>query len=232
MRSLFDALNRLPTTHTSNHQACVLHPHAHCQSSPTEYWRCCSNNNIIILSFHLTGWLVLCYVLLKSVWFDTDTQTAFPLSQCQICCGCFVTICCFGSYNHLWVTTSYWHIYVRKKSQFTTQNCHFIITMTIRRLCTLTDTREPKIKRCENKLQLTVAIASAFSFRADQNVSTLDSSSHTREAAFQASIKLCQSRCLTKKVITVYCTLGKSTLLVQTHSIHQWCRICSSLCFS
>lgn len=30
-----------------NHQACVLHPHTHCQSSPTECWRCCSDNHII-----------------------------------------------------------------------------------------------------------------------------------------------------------------------------------------
>lgn len=85
MRSLFDVLNLLPTTHTSNHQACVLHPHAHCQSSPTEYRRCCSNNHIIscflnslfvciILSFHLTGWLVLCFAEISVVWYRHTKQ--------------------------------------------------------------------------------------------------------------------------------------------------------------
>lgn len=65
MKNLFDVLNLLPT-HTSNHQARVLHPHTHCQSSPTKYWKCCSDNHIIssfnnslvlfIVLFHLTGY--------------------------------------------------------------------------------------------------------------------------------------------------------------------------------
>lgn len=69
MENLFDVLNRLPT-HTSNHQARVLHPHTHCQSSPTEYWRCCSDNHIIssfvsplvlfTVLLHLTGYRNQC----------------------------------------------------------------------------------------------------------------------------------------------------------------------------
>lgn len=98
MISLFDVLNRLPT-HTSNHQACVLHPHTHCQSSPTEYWRCCSDNHIISCSlnslaacllfpvtFLPTGQLVfavlmLCLAEIKSGLTQTATNLQRLLSR-------------------------------------------------------------------------------------------------------------------------------------------------------